>query len=290
MPYLYVLNGRQRHKVFVVGEKPGGETIGQRDDADIVLKDPWISWTHAKVARDGARLAIEDLGSTNGTYVNCDKVGRQPLVEDDVVFLGRTHLLFVQSSRVPSAPPPAKPPREGTARFVVPGVRQEIPGLDVSQDSALLSASRESDAERVVGEETRTDKFRGPFADVGRIAELDLTDDDDILLPPTAELSYLDREGGDDLGRSDDPGQSDDHFEIDVAELGLGPPSRSSDGADELGEVLRVHSLEAGADSDPIGLRDVEIARLRAALAARDAEVLRLRGELTKLKEQYLDL
>src|SRR5262249_3563935 len=123
VPYLYVLNGRQRHRVFQLGEKPGGEAIGQRDDADIVLSDPWISWSHATVTRDGARVTIEDLGSTNGTYVNCDRVVKQPLADDDVVFLGRMHLLFVASSRAPSAPPPpaARAAREGTTRLVVPG-------------------------------------------------------------------------------------------------------------------------------------------------------------------------
>ncbi len=286
MPYLYVLNGFHRHNVFRVGEKPNGEVLGQRDDADIVLKDPWISWTHAKLVRAGAGLAIEDLGSTNGTYVNCEKVTRQALGEDDVVFLGRTHLLFVASNRPPSAPPasaareavsllPEGRGAEGTARIVVPGARQEIPALDASQDSSLSVSDVAAPSEDSSDAEI-TALFRGPFAEVGKIDELDVPDDGDAIpLPPTAEVAYA------------DAAQSDDHIEIDVEELGLTP---LRPGAGEIGDAVRVHSIDASGEIDPLTARDNEIARLRAALAAREAEILRLRAELTKVKEQYLDL
>ena len=41
MPYLYVLNGRHRHKVYHVGKKPDGEVIGKSDDLGWgVVEDP----------------------------------------------------------------------------------------------------------------------------------------------------------------------------------------------------------------------------------------------------------
>lgn len=45
-------------------------TIGRRADQDIVLSDPSVSRSHARVERGPSGVAIVDLGSTNGTVVN----------------------------------------------------------------------------------------------------------------------------------------------------------------------------------------------------------------------------
>jgi len=47
---------------------PGLNTVG-RESADIVLADPSVSRRHAQVTLDGGSLTVEDLGSTNGTFV-----------------------------------------------------------------------------------------------------------------------------------------------------------------------------------------------------------------------------
>ena len=46
-----------------------GATIG-REGCDVNLMDPEVSRRHATIRDQGGSLAIEDLGSTNGTYVN----------------------------------------------------------------------------------------------------------------------------------------------------------------------------------------------------------------------------
>ena len=46
-----------------------GMTIG-REGCDVVVADPEVSRRHAHIRIDGAATAIEDLGSTNGTFVN----------------------------------------------------------------------------------------------------------------------------------------------------------------------------------------------------------------------------
>lgn len=45
-------------------------TIGRRDDADIVIKNPSISRKHAEIIKQADKLVLKDLNSTNGTFVN----------------------------------------------------------------------------------------------------------------------------------------------------------------------------------------------------------------------------
>ncbi len=66
-----------------------GVTIGRSDACDLRLEDTYLSSRHARIANDDGDLSIEDLGSTNGTYVNQELVkGRVHLERGDVVQVG----------------------------------------------------------------------------------------------------------------------------------------------------------------------------------------------------------
>jgi pSer/pThr/pTyr-binding forkhead associated (FHA) protein len=66
-----------------------GVTIGRASDCDLSLQDTYLSSRHARLANDEGDLSIEDLGSTNGTYVNQELVkGRVHLERGDVVQVG----------------------------------------------------------------------------------------------------------------------------------------------------------------------------------------------------------
>ena len=66
----------------------GGATLG-RGDVEIALEDPFASSRHAQLTRQGAILVIEDLGSTNGTYLNDELLrGPRPLHPGDRVRIG----------------------------------------------------------------------------------------------------------------------------------------------------------------------------------------------------------
>lgn len=66
-----------------------GVTIGRGDACDLRLQDTYLSSRHARIANDDGDLSIEDLGSTNGTYVNQELVkGRVHLERGDVVQVG----------------------------------------------------------------------------------------------------------------------------------------------------------------------------------------------------------
>jgi hypothetical protein len=75
-----------------------GAVMGRGDQAEIRLEDPFASSRHAKLTRQGATVVIEDLGSTNGTYLNEEILaGPQPLHPGDRVRIGDSEFTFVTS-------------------------------------------------------------------------------------------------------------------------------------------------------------------------------------------------
>jgi Protein of unknown function (DUF3662)/FHA domain len=72
--------------------------LGRDNTADVILDDPGISRRHTeiRVTNDGPHLvaSIRDLGSTNGTFVNGDRITSQRLNDGDRVNVGRTTLTY----------------------------------------------------------------------------------------------------------------------------------------------------------------------------------------------------
>ena len=67
-----------------------GTTLG-RDDCDVVLSDPEVSRRHAFVGESADGFTIEDLGSTNGTFVNGERIdGARALRSGDEIRFGNT--------------------------------------------------------------------------------------------------------------------------------------------------------------------------------------------------------
>ncbi len=80
-------------------------TIGRLPDNQIVLDNPTVSAHHARVYRDGLHYVLEDLQSTNGTFVNEQPVARHSLAEGDVVSIGKHMLLFTREGVEPRDEP-----------------------------------------------------------------------------------------------------------------------------------------------------------------------------------------
>ncbi|HYB26807.1 MAG TPA: FHA domain-containing protein [Solirubrobacteraceae bacterium] len=73
-----------------------GATLG-RGDVEIRLDDPFASAHHARISREGYVVVIEDLGSTNGTYLNEQPLtGPQPLHPGDRIRIGDCEFSFDQ--------------------------------------------------------------------------------------------------------------------------------------------------------------------------------------------------
>ena len=91
---------------FISGKYQGGEfplkgdkqlIIGRSSELDIVLVEDMVSRKHAKITLTGSKITIEDLGSTNGTFVNGEKVKSSRLKEGDRILVGTSILKLVKA-------------------------------------------------------------------------------------------------------------------------------------------------------------------------------------------------
>jgi pSer/pThr/pTyr-binding forkhead associated (FHA) protein len=69
-------------------------TIGRTPDNDLVVDNPAVSGRHAKVYKQGDKYIIEDLKSTNGTFINSQRVGSQALKDGDTITIGKHSIVF----------------------------------------------------------------------------------------------------------------------------------------------------------------------------------------------------
>jgi hypothetical protein len=84
--------GHRPGMIYDIGE---GAILGRGDAAEIRLEDPFASGRHARVIAQGGIVVIEDLGSTNGTYLNEELLqGPQPLHHGDRVRIGDSEFTY----------------------------------------------------------------------------------------------------------------------------------------------------------------------------------------------------
>ncbi|HSV46062.1 MAG TPA: FHA domain-containing protein [Ramlibacter sp.] len=74
-------------------------TLGRKPDNDIVLDNLVVSGQHCVFQLKGlADVFVEDLGSTNGTFINNQKVKRQRLHDGDVIAIGQFRIQYLSTS------------------------------------------------------------------------------------------------------------------------------------------------------------------------------------------------
>ena len=78
-------------------------SLGRRPYNDIVIDNLAISGEHAVLQLAGDEVSIEDLNSTNGTYVNGKSVKKQLLQHSDVIEIGKYHIQYF--NELPPSPP-----------------------------------------------------------------------------------------------------------------------------------------------------------------------------------------
>jgi pSer/pThr/pTyr-binding forkhead associated (FHA) protein len=106
---------------FISGKYQGGEypledgrqiVIGRSSDLDMVLVEEMVSRRHAQITMQGGVISIEDLGSTNGTFVNGEKIQHATLREGDRVLIGTSILKVVAIPVDESQAQPVARPRQ----------------------------------------------------------------------------------------------------------------------------------------------------------------------------------
>lgn len=72
----------------------GKNIIGTAADCDIVLTDQYMSSRHAVIRHEDGEFVMVDLDSTNGTYLNDQRLQKEEMIDNDKVRLGRTEMKF----------------------------------------------------------------------------------------------------------------------------------------------------------------------------------------------------
>lgn len=90
--WVVALNGDHKGEDFRL--KAGKNVVGTASDCDIVLTDKKISRKHCTIRYEGNEFQIADLDSSNGTYVNEDRVQKHDLIDNDILKLGDIQFKF----------------------------------------------------------------------------------------------------------------------------------------------------------------------------------------------------
>lgn len=93
------------HKDQEVARQPldGAVTIGRAPECELRVHDILLSRRHCRIEPEGDGWVILDLGSKNGTRIGGDPVFRQPLMDGDVIRMGKTAVRFRTDPFVPAA-------------------------------------------------------------------------------------------------------------------------------------------------------------------------------------------
>jgi hypothetical protein len=177
---------------FISGKYQGGEfpiapgrelVLGRSNELDVVLVEDMVSRKHARIAFTHEALLIEDLGSTNGTFVNGEKVKRARLKEGDRVLIG-TSIARVEASDAPAG---AGESREAEARAkmqsvasrttqvkTMSGTIDEVPLVDLLQ---LFATSKKSGVLAIQHEDGTSGRLylrKGavPFASIDELPDI----------------------------------------------------------------------------------------------------------------------
>ncbi|WP_327149699.1 FHA domain-containing protein [Nocardia sp. NBC_01329] len=120
---------------------PGGLAIGRTSDNQIVVNDPLASRKHARLVAGADGLALEDLGSANGTFVNGVRQQRTALRERDIITIGNIDFEVQQGTLVHRQRPVAE---QGLTvhgvGFTVEGNKQLLVDVNMQAARGTLTA------------------------------------------------------------------------------------------------------------------------------------------------------
>jgi len=148
MSSLFVIQGRDQGKRFELSGPMA--TVGRDNSNAIQLHDSEISRHHAELIAHGAEIELVDLESSNGSFVNSQRVERQILRSGDRLQLGRTLMIFTSSEGASGAElvegiDIVRPDNDVTGSRIVSAVGQEedgVPGAATLEATPWLARAR----------------------------------------------------------------------------------------------------------------------------------------------------
>lgn len=131
----------------------GQNLIGRRPDCTIEITDPTVSGRHAVIQREGGEYVLQDVGSSNGTFVNQQRIEEPVRLKhnDAILFGGRAH-----------------------ARFLDPASQQAATDGPTSAVASDVAAKADPVARQVKIDEQFTATITGEVARAGRFGVLDV--------------------------------------------------------------------------------------------------------------------
>jgi pSer/pThr/pTyr-binding forkhead associated (FHA) protein len=182
---------------FISGKYQGGEfplppnseiVVGRSSDLDMVLVEDMVSRRHAKISVNGDTVTIQDLGSTNGTFVNGERIERMTLTDGDRVLIGTSIIKLVTTDGPAAAPSMPKKRLEEVAAGrrtnqvrSMSGAIDEVPLPDLLQ---LFGSSRKTGV-LVIKTDTDVGKV---FLERGAIVYSNINDSE---LPPEKSIHRI---------------------------------------------------------------------------------------------------
>lgn len=148
--------------------------IGRDDGVDVVIPTPAVSRRHARVMMEGGGYVIEDLGSSNGTFVNGDRlIGRRALQHGDQIRLGQAITLNysapVEEGAGKTAVRPATPVPSMPSHVMQTTIGEELP-IPVKAGPRQLIVT-------IAGENPRNHSLSRTAITIGRL------EDNNIVIP-----------------------------------------------------------------------------------------------------------
>ena len=175
--------------------KQGDMKIGRKPGCEIMIDNLAISGEHANIFTVGEDSFIQDMGSTNGTFINNKKITKHHLKNGDAVVIGKHTLVFLtESARArepedfaktviisPAArepmepkpvPTPAAPVASESPAITVETLKKDAPPLKVDRHGALFVLSGMNSGKRIelmkkITNLGRTGKRAGTITQIG---------------------------------------------------------------------------------------------------------------------------
>jgi len=96
-----VVDGRAKREYVLTANTA---VIGRGRECNVRLKDLAASSRHAAIISVRKDCIIEDLGSTNGTYVNGKAINKNVLLDGDVIDIGSNSMVYHSADQAPEIP------------------------------------------------------------------------------------------------------------------------------------------------------------------------------------------
>ncbi len=135
---------------FISGKYKGGEfpldknviVIGRHSDLEMVLSEDMVSRKHAKISISGSDIILEDMGSTNGTFVNGNRIKKIKLKLNDRILIGTSIAKFIDSDDTGQN-------MEDAAKIGTNAVSGSIEDIPIPEVLQLLATSKKTGVLRI---------------------------------------------------------------------------------------------------------------------------------------------